>query len=256
MAIMKVKSEAANLRQSPEKRDDNIITTLAWPQEVEVIQGNSTDRFWKIKTTINGTILEGFVSASLLREPVSAPKEALISAAVKEWLRFDQGDRLEFQDPQFRFVGEYWSKIGQSLDGLDRDQPWSAAFISFVARAAGYTTFKFAAAHSTYVYDAVEKRSANDTTAPFWGFEVNEHKPQLGDLVCRSRAGVIISSMASLPKGGFKSHCDIVVEVNNTEVKTLGGNVENSVSITPYPLDKNGFLRKVQNVYGILRNNF
>jgi hypothetical protein len=255
MAIMKVKADAANLRRSPEIRDDNIITTLVLSQEVDVIEGNPPDRFWKVKTTVNGTMLEGFVSASLLRKPASAPKEALISAAVREWLRFDQGDKFEFEDPQFRFIGEYWSKIGQSLDGQNRDQPWSAAYISFVVRAAGYSGFKFAAAHSTYVIDAVDKRQANDTTAPFWGFELNEHKPQLGDLVCRSRAGAQISSMANLPRGGFKSHCDIVVEVKDTEVRTLGGNVGDSVSISTYLLDGNKFLRKANNVYGILRNN-
>jgi hypothetical protein len=122
--------------------------------------------------------------------------------------------------------------------------------------AGGYFYFKFAAAHSTYVYDAVGKRRAGDTTAPFWAFDVDEHKPQLGDLVCRGRDGVSITSMSSLPTGGFKSHCDIVVDIKDTEVRTLGGNVKQSVSITSYPLDSAGFLRKVDGVYGTLKNNF
>jgi hypothetical protein len=256
MVILKVKTDTLNLRQAPEIKDGNILISMVLAQEVEVIQGNPTDRFWEVKTTTNGSTLQGFASAAFLRPLVSNEKEALISAAVNEWLRFDRGDRFEYQDPQYKYVGEYWSKIGLNLDGRDRDQPWSAAFISFVARAANYSEFKFAAAHSTYVYDAVEQRNANTTTAPFWGFDVNEHKPQLGDLVCRSRDDIQISSMASLPKGGFKSHCDIVVEVKDSEVRALGGNVDQSVSITTYPLDNNGFLRKANNVYGILRNNF
>jgi hypothetical protein len=47
------------------------------------------------------------------------------------------------------------------------------------------------------------------------------------------------------------------VELRDTEVRTLGGNVNNSVSITPYPLDGDGFLKSgATRVYGILKNNF
>jgi hypothetical protein len=256
MATLKVKTETLNLRRTPEIKDGNILASLPLAQTVEVLSGNPSDRFWQVETIVNGTSLQGFASAAFLRQPVSDAKEALISAAVTEWLRFDRGHKLEFEDPQFKYVGEYWSKIGLNLDGKNRDQPWSAAFISFATRTAGYTDFKFASAHSTYVHDAVDQRQANITSAPFWGFEVSEHQPQLGDLVCRSRDGVHIAAMASLPKGGFTSHCDIVVEIRDAEVRTLGGNVNQSVSISTYPLDSSGFLKKANDVYGILRNNF
>jgi hypothetical protein len=255
MVTLKVKTDSLNLRRSPEIKDGNIIASLPLAQAVEVVDGNPANRFWEVTTIVNGSTLKGFVSAAFLRQPVSAAKEALISAAVKEWLRFDRGDKLEFEEPQYKYVGEYWSKIGLSLDGKDRDQPWSAAFISFVARAAGYNDFKFAPAHSTYVYDAVNKRKSNVNSAPFWGFKITEHKPQLGDLVCRWRENPI-TSIDSLPSGGFKSHCDIVVEIRDSEVRTLGGNVNQSVSITAYPLNSSGFLRPASNVYGVLRNNF
>jgi hypothetical protein len=261
MATLKVKTDSLNLRKSPEIKSDNIITALPLAQEVEVVNGNPNDRFWEVKTLINGSTLQGFASAAFLRQPVSVAKEALISAAVKEWLRFERGDKLEEDDPHYKYVGEYWSKIGLNYDGRSRDEnnqniAWSAAFISFVARAAGYKDFKFASAHSTYIHDAVKKRRSNTTSAPFWGFNVNEHKPQLGDLVCRWRGNNAISSMDSLPSGGFKSHCDIVVEIRDTEVRTLGGNVSNSVSITTYPLNSSGFLRATRKVFGILKNNF
>lgn len=255
MVTLKVKTDSLNLRRSPEIKDGNIITSLPLAQAVEVVDGNPANRFWEVTTIVNGSTLKGFVSAAFLRQPVSTAKEALISAAVKEWLRFDRGDKLEFEDPQYKYVGEYWSKIGLNLDGKDRDQPWSAAFISFVARTAGYNDFKFAPAHSTYVYDAVNKRKSNVNSAPFWGFKITEYKPQLGDLVCRWRENPI-TSIDSLPSGGFKSHCDIVVEIRDSEVRTLGGNVSNSVSITAYPLNSGGFLRPDKNVYGVLRNNF
>lgn len=255
MTTFKVKTDSLNLRSSAEIAN-NITKTLTLAQTVEVIQNNPDDRFWPIKA-VDSLPATGFASAAFLRPLVSIKKEDLISAAVKEWLRFARGNKSETDNSQVAIVGEYWSAIGLSLDGNDTDQPWSAAFISFVARAAGYTNFKFAPAHSTYVHDAVDKRKANDLSAPFWGFNVREHQPQLGDLVCRSRANSQISSMDSLPTGGFQSHCDIVVEIRDTEVRTLGGNVNNSVSITTYQLDSAGFLKSGSTrVYGILRNNF
>lgn len=255
MFAMRVRADSLNLRSTPEIKDDNILAVLALAQEVQVLDGAPTDRFWDVKALVSGSAIRGFASSAFLRKPVSDMKEALISAAVKEWLRFERGDKFEYENPQYKYVGEYWSKLGLDLDGRDRDQPWSAAFISFVARSAGYSTFKFAAAHSTYVYDAVEQRKANNRTAPFWAFDLNEHKPQLGDLVCRGRDGASIPSMSDLPRGGFKSHCDIVVDVRDSEVRTLGGNVSQSVSITAYPLNSSGSIRQVNGVYGVLRNN-
>jgi hypothetical protein len=254
--LLRVKPVSLNLRQTPVIKDGNIIANLFMGQEVEVLEGNPDNRFWKVRTIVNGTEITGFLSSAFLRKPVSEARENLISIAVKEWLRFGRGNKFEYEDPQYKYVGEYWSQIGLSHDGRDRDQPWSAAFISFAVKYAGYSNFRFAASHSTYVIDAVDQRMANNKSAAFWGFDVNERKPTLGDLICRSRGGVQIVSMSNLPRGGFKSHCDIVVELNDAEVRTLGGNVNDSVSVTSYPLDESGFLRKVMNVYGLLGNNF
>jgi hypothetical protein len=256
MTTLKVKTDSLNFRSSPEITDGNIIGALVLAQTVEVISGGANDRFLKVKATINGTDTEGFASAAFLRAPVSDRKEALISEAVKQWLRFDRGNKTETDRSQVGIVGEYWQALNLNLDGNDTDTPWSAAFISFITRTAGYDNFKFAQAHSTYVHDAVDKKKNNDSSAPFWGFNVSDHKPQLGDLVCRARSGTQISSMDSLPTGGFASHCDVIVEIRDTEVRTLGGNVDNSVTITTYALDGNGFLKFGANrVYGILRNN-
>ena len=254
MSIWKVNSESLNLRRTPKVEDGNIIQALPLAQEVTVTDEIPSDRWWAVQTLVNGATLKGFVSAAFLRKPVSQAKEALISAAVYEWLRFDQGNKLEYEDPQYKYVGEYWGKIGLNLDGRDRDQPWSTAFISFVARKAGYSNFKFAAAHHFYIRDAVEKRRSSDTTAAFWGFNLDEHKPQLGDLVCRWRESPVLS-INDLPDGGFKGHCDIVVEIRDVEVRTLGGNVDNSVSITSYPLNANGFLKSTNRVFAVLGNN-
>lgn len=253
MSTWKVKTDSLNLRRSPAIEAGNIIRTLPLAQDVTVVSGLPSDRFWEVETTLDGETLKGFVSATFLRKPVSDAREALITAAVTEWLRFDQGDGLEFESPYYTYVGEYWKGLGLNLDGQDTDQPWSAAFISHVVRKAGYKGFKFAAAHAHYIRDAAAKRRTGDKTAPFWGFDLNEHKPQLGDLVCLWREKSV--SFDRLPSGGFKSHCDIVVEVRDREVRVLGGNVNDSVSMRSFPLDARGFLKPADKVFAVLRNN-
>jgi len=253
MSVWKVRTDSLNLRSTPEKVDDNIIRALPLAQEVKVIAGASVDRWWKVETVIDGASLTGFVSSAFLRQPLGAKKEALLSAAVTEWLRFNMGNGLETRDPYYKYVGEYWQKLNLPHDGRDTEIYWSAVFISFIARKAGYDNFKFSSAHHTYIRDSVKKRISGDSSSPFWGFRLNEHKPQLGDLVCLWRENSPVT-FDNIPSDFFPSHCDIVVEIRDTEVRALGGNIGNSVSMSTFQLDSNGFLKSGK-VFAVLRNN-
>jgi hypothetical protein len=161
---------------------------------------------------------------------------------------------LENEDPFFLFIGEMWQALGADFDGKDRDVPWSAAFISFVVRNAGYQGFRFAAAHSRYIHDAIVKRRQGVAEAPFWGFRLSEHRPELGDLVCQWRIVSQTFDGAAIEES-FKSHCDVVVELKDTFVRAIGGNVKESVFMKTYSLDSDGFLKNSKNVFAILRNN-
>ena len=144
---------------------------------------------------------------------------------------------------------------GLDLDGTDRDVPWSAAFISFcVKTAGGYSGFKVAAAHSKFTHQAIRRR-LDGVAGPFWGFRIHQHKPQLGDIVCKSRAGSGITFDIAAKEDAFKSHTDIVVHLTNAHAVTIGGNVSDSVSRTPYRLDSDGFLADTGKVFAVLRNN-
>jgi hypothetical protein len=63
--------------------------------------------------------------------------------------------------------------------------------------------------------------------------------------------------MDTMTPGFFKSHCDVIVEIRDTEVRGIGGNVRNSVAVNVSPLDSGGFLKQggTERVYGILGNN-
>jgi hypothetical protein len=251
MSIWKVKTDGLNVRNAPTVSDGNILSSLPLGQTVEVTAGDTEQKWWKIRTVIAGEMTDGFVSSKYLRRPVDAQVELLMGKAVQEWLRFKRGDGKENVPPYSQYVGEYWNAIGLDLDGKDRDQAWSAAFISYIVRKAGYgSSFPYSAAHSRYIDSAIEKREGHQPSA-FWGYRLNEWKPQLGDLVCKWRESPV--TFNNRPHGGYKSHCDLVVEVRDNEVRALGGNVSDSVTLSVFPLD-NGFLKSGEEIFAVLRN--
>ena len=131
-------------------------------------------------------------------------------------------------------------------DCLDIDVEGKAA-----ADHAGYGQFKFAASHSKYIHDAIRK--AGQAGAPFHGFRLFEHKPQVGDLVARSREGAISFEQAAA-SDAFKSHADIIVAVHADAVLAIGGNVSDSVSVARYAKTDSGHLSDAGGTFALLVN--
>lgn len=251
MATRFVQTDGLNLRSTPEILSDNIIRSMPLCQKVSILDAPDGERFWEVEATINGETHRGFASHRFLREPLSAKKEALLLEAVKEWIRFKHGDAKEDQDPFFKRVGDYWRALGINRDGRS-PFAWSAAFMSFIVRRAGYENFKFDQGHDTYIHDAKKKRNANDASAPFWLFRLSEHKPQLGDLVCAWRENPV--TFDNMPTD-FLSHTDVVVEIDQHTIKTIGGNVGNSVNEKTFGLKSDGHLKVQGELFAIMRNN-
>ncbi|MCZ2498434.1 DUF2272 domain-containing protein [Xylophilus sp. Kf1] len=115
------------------------------------------------------------------------------------------------------------------------DVPWSAVFISYLVRGAGFgdDDFRFSDAHADYARDAFAGRGAwracDAATTP----------PRPGDLLCatRARAATIDTFEglgATLGAGGsLPMHCDLVVAADaaRLEARTIGGNVLQSVTL-------------------------
>jgi hypothetical protein len=153
-------------------------------------------------------------------------------------------------------IGDMWNALELPHTGRD-DLPWSAAFISYVVRHVatkynGYDAFVYAASHSVYIHDAIKR--ANVSTAPFHGFRLFERKPQIGDMVARSREDVISFEQAAT-SDAFKSHTDIIVAVHADGVYAIGGNVSNSVNVTQYAKTAAGYIDEKGGVFALLVNN-
>jgi hypothetical protein len=260
-----VNVESLNLRSAPAVDTNTLIGPLFLGHAVRTTGSiDPANGFVPVDVQFEGGQQSGFVSAKHLREPVSDSREALIAAAVHQWLRFERGQGLEHENPFFKFVGEMWQAIDIDLDGRDRGVPWSAAAISFVVRQAAekhsaYGRFKFADGHARYIHDSIKKREAGDTDTPFWGFRIGERKPQIGDLVCKNRGDGITFDIARRTDQ-FKSHCDIVVAIDSSknQLLALGGNVSQSFETTVYRLAPGDFLAALtpsgSTVFALLAN--
>jgi hypothetical protein len=123
-------------------------------------------------------------------------------------------------------------------------EPWSAAFISWVMCEAGLgdmTQFRRSAAHRDYIDQAIRARDGEAPEAAYAAYDAGEVAIAPGDLLCNSRAGFDYRSLADRrenPVNNALTHCDIVVKVEASRVLLIGGNVDQSVSLTILPLMK------------------
>jgi hypothetical protein len=244
-----------NIRSTPgASTKNNILGVLPIGHEVRVVNGQPQNGFLRVQTQLNGNSVTGFVSAKYLRQLTTSSREALILEAFREWQRFDRGKGKETVAPYYTYIGVYWRALGpqyQLIDGRNADQYWSAAFISYIVRKAAYDDFRFAAAHCHYIRAAGANGNPNP---PFTLMALNRHKPQLGDFVCLWRDKKI-DDITQLPQGFFASHCDVIVDIQGNTCIAIGGNVNDSVSVTRFKLDNNGFLKNEKRLFGIMKNN-
>ncbi|MEJ7688744.1 MAG: DUF2272 domain-containing protein, partial [Variovorax sp.] len=127
------------------------------------------------------------------------------------------------------------------------DTPWSAAFVSWLARKAGLGDgeFAFSEAHADYSGAAfqagIDEAAALPTRYAMRACDLTQTPPRVGDLVCHARGartgldtfgkmGEVLSTRAS---GGaaLPMHCDVVVAVDVAGFDAIGGNVLQSVSL-------------------------
>ena len=133
---------------------------------------------------------------------------------------------------------------------LDRvaviDTPWSAAFVSWLARQAGLGAdeFEFSEAHADYAGAAWragrDEQAGRATSSALRACDVTITPPRVGDLVCQARGRAAARAtfesigevLADRPTGGagLPMHCDAVVDVDDAGFDTVGGNVLQSVT--------------------------
>jgi hypothetical protein len=185
-------------------------------------------------------------------------RQRAVLIANRELARWGNG-RIKETDPRLhKTLQDYW-KTGLGLSfseqqlgdpAFQQANPWSAAFISWLMKGAGAgNAFKYDSFHSGYTRAAIDNRLANNSN-PFKAYRIAEIAPQVGDLVCKSRAGS--GATYDNVRRPMKTHCDIVTDVRPRNAVTVGGNVLNSVGQKILRTDVNGLIAE-PNYFAVIR---
>ena len=131
---------------------------------------------------------------------------------------------------------------GPGGDDVTWQEPWSAAFISWIMCEAGLGTsaqFVRAVAHHSYVDQAIRARDGTAPEAAFVAYDPGEQAISPGDLLCNAARPNYrgIADRRRVLGVGARSHCDVVVKVDEgcKRFFVIGGNSHRSVSMILLP---------------------
>ena len=127
-------------------------------------------------------------------------------------------------------------------------QPWSAAFVSWLACESGLSTQQFqrSGRHFDYVRAAVAARDGQNPGHAYIAYDLAEATPTHGDLICAARAGSDFSSLADIRSAGADEstalHCDLVVKTDAARGRlyAIGGNVSHAVTLSAISTNADG----------------
>ncbi len=262
-----VRADGLNLRSEPSDEPSTIKLSLPIGQKVEVLEESTSSGWVQVSLEHGDRHYEGVVFDRYLRAPEAVEIEKLLKLTYQEWFRFQRGRGGERTDPFTGYVGDMWGALGISgRDGTSK-YAWSAAFISWVLKNSDYTNFKFSALHAKYIHQSI-RRKLMSLDGPFWGYRLDEQKPELGDLVCQYRKNVDTNGDSfrvdydyAEDHDNYFSHCDVVVQVNDRSIRTIGGNTgqgefghRGSVSMKTYRTDVDGFLLPENKLFALMKN--
>lgn len=257
---------AASVGKDGENKPDDVLIVqvhlnqvpkdIGGPEEMLVPDGlcgpktiAAIERFQKQhlgEASADGRVAPGKETIKRLNETVDAQPlaERIVNVAKGERLFWKDGQRKELDEVVSTRLQKYWKAVGlnytveQLRDAkFHADNPWSAAFVSWVMKTAGAgDNFRYAASHWRYVAAAKENRNAGNDN-PLKAYRPNEKEVEPGDVVVKRRG----NSRATYEnvQTGHITHGDIVVAVANGKAETIGGNVSNSVKTTTVELDEN-----------------
>ena len=194
---------------------------------------------------------------------LSPLKHRLLALAIQEWDYFGRQE-VVYQETEESIphvgiwedddlahsnrVNHYWQAVDlPTLSGRDCQQPWSAAFISWLMAAAGVPAYQFPPASAHWAYVAYLNRYAASPAARFIPHPIAAYRPQPGDLICASRGSAALPARPQPVQWNLSApipmHCDLVVARQGRILEAIGGNVRNAVSKSFLTLDQDGYLQ-------------
>ncbi len=239
----------------------------------------SPDAFLRATAVVLLALVAGCAAVPEAEPPIRYPEAArdrLVRIALAEWEEWGRlfidhtgaemaapiEERREDDREAFTAVLAYWSSVpgreGTIAANLTRfrsvedtetayapfwaDVPWSAAFVSFLARSAGYDRgdVPSADAHWRIVDAMMAREAAFPGRAAFGVASPADTAPVPGDMICATRGGERgrypgPEDRAAEAGRAVPMHCDVVVGVRPGVVEAVGGNVGDAVRMAMLP---------------------
>lgn len=177
--------------------------------------------------------------------PISPFAKRFAAAAQEQHNTFHMVDEA---DPELcKQIKKYWTDLKLGFTSCVT-VPWSAVFVSWCVKTAGATSteFKFAAAHSVFVHEAI--KNATSGQGLFHGMDITAHPPAVGDIIQHNRGGTTHDFAFARTHKNYESHSAIVTEVGQDSegpfALVIGGNEGNSIRRTVVRLTAAGLIRQ------------
>jgi hypothetical protein len=132
------------------------------------------------------------------------------------------------------------SYAGLGCRGFVIDNPWSAAFVSWVMQRAGVPGFRGSPSHFDYV-----RAARKDAGSPYRFVEPMSSKLSVGDMLCYVRSNRVygfngLAKAIDSGVSGLPMHCDMIVAVDDGKAYAIGGNVQQAVTMRVVNLNAQG----------------
>lgn len=189
--------------------------------------------------------LFAFLAFTMPPDTITPYARKLVSTAMAEHAVYH---RVKETDPVFcGQIKKYWQVVGTNVTECVTD-PWSAVFVSYCIKAAGATSdeFRFADAHSQFVYQAI--RNTDRGEGMFRALPVTAYAPRPGDIIQANRTKRRIDFEHARKDSSYASHSVIVVRTGKSlfgkYAETIGGNERDTVRKSRVKLRKNGLIKQ------------
>jgi hypothetical protein len=183
-----------------------------------------------------------------LRNSEPSLRNRVVDQAISEWVFFgkplmqdgilirrgkDEGD-----DGQWQRISTYWrdgvlnTSILSREDATNTENPWSAAFLSYIMKKAGAgDRFPYSSQHAAYIKDAIHNKMQPSPEGSFIGHRPLDYAPRPGDMICATRLWaqheVTYDNVADYDF--FPSRCELVIGSTDKQIDVIGGDRMNSV---------------------------
>ena len=191
----------------------------------------------------------------------AAPSDPVASVAWHEWRRAGgellvyggpgshNGGTHETSEPLASRIGDYWSLVGRSEWNGRSDKPWSGIFVAWVVNQAGVSARDFppSGRHAGFLMPILDAQ-LNGGPRRFMVHDWRDYAPKPGDLICAGTRWTAPRDAAALRDAVDRevTHCDVVIDVRGGQVRAIGGNVRDTVTMSIYPLNGGGTLAEVR----------